>query len=522
MNTLIKTRLQQRILNGIGSLANAQSTSQISTSQTVKGADNTPQQVTSSNEKLSHISYLNEAGETHYAIVKNSELEQNIAGKRFFAGFASGQVHFYSCLRLAFPADRAGELPVLLKRYRYSCFAQNNDQWLTLLLPLATDIYNADKYDELLNALFYVLQLAHNHKPQWQNATFIALGEITTSQQGELIDPQSFIQFAQRKRNQLKAQKNKHRLNAIKTSLYTVKRFNHDKQKTPDTTSIFSIVGLLKAPFTLKDVAHYSTETGVGATMASGLGIDKKIIESITKTGTSKPFKCLLNPDHQAELYICKNDSFYNGKITYKIKTTGEHLALHEVYGRLIFGNDLKPPTLMTLLLKLLDDCGLIIRKNTQQSLTEPLTVSEKTTLNGFIQLNDLKQCIKSQSADNAIIFTSTFAAKWCQLSRITVTKCIKNLVEKNLLALTEKISDFATYVLTAGDITKQQETDNDIKQTNLINQLLHSRYANKPVKQILPLADAIKARFNYANNLVNIREDSATDRVPDTVKMVT
>jgi hypothetical protein len=412
----------------------------------------------------------NNNGELLYHSLKFPEISKlfNQANQSIFLGCIHDGVSFHSILNLSIKTEDVSRLLSKLQAHHFSVHPTNTPNYKRILIPLSKQINDEGVFNECIQSISQSVGIRLS-----ANFYTDSFSQIITTEQintGIYFDIKLFSKALKSERTKLKTEKHKRKLVAIREGVYRVKRLSSDakashKADALQNVSSYSFIGFLKAPFTVSQLIDYSTDPSIGCIMAQGLGIPFKVIQSLRGFSTSTSFKCLLTGG-DAQLFVAENNTRYTGKVTYKILSTGELLSMHEVYVRMLTQrSDFNKPTLMCYMLRLLDDCGLIIKDEVAtKDLTSSLSAAEITVFENYKQLTELKHCIKGQEGD-PIVFTKTFASLWSNVSRITATKAINKLVSLNVIKYIGDVSDFAAYVF-SDFISKTAELVKDQQQT--------------------------------------------------------
>jgi hypothetical protein len=420
-----------------------------------------------------HVCFKNPDGELETKIIPFTELINTVGKSEFFTGYIDNKVRFYSSLFLILTKPEYTIFEQAFSKYSFTSYKQVLNEGVNVILPLADDVYDQDEFNKLIKSINFTLKSKINVSFDHPIYSKIFTDEkVVTNDQEALVASKYLIDLHVRQLQQLKSQKNKEKANVIKEGLYRVKRLTKDTDVSKEPASLLNVCNFilpkkLKAPFTLDEVFKYSMDSGVCAALAVGLGINEKYIKPLAGGQyTSEKFGCLINQKSDACLYICKDlESKYYGKITYKALKNNKRYSMHELYAAMTNpDNDFNKPTLMTLLLKILDDAGLIDKSVEHLDTPSGLTTAEKEVFFGFKQLSQLKHSVKGQEGDG-IVYTNTFAAMWCGVSRITATKAIKKLIALSVIQILEDTSKFVMYLFTQVNQTIINVID-EIKQT--------------------------------------------------------
>ena len=409
----------------------------------------------------------NNDGDLEYHSLKFPEVSK-LVDKNVFLGCIHDGVSFHSVLNLSIKTEEVPRLLNKLQTHHFSVHPTNTANYKRVLIPLSKQINDAVVFNECIQSISQSVGITLSSDFLTDSFSQLKTAELVNT--GIYFDSKLFSKALKSERTKLKTEKHKRKLVAIREGVYRVKRLSSDAKASHNADALqnvssYSFIGFLKAPFTVNQLIDYSTDPSVGCVMAQAIGVPYTAIQSLKGFSTSTSFKCVLTGG-DAQLFVAENNTRYSGKVTYKIISTGERLSMHEVYVRqLTQRSDFNKPTMMCYMLRLLDDCGLIIKNEIMtKDLSSSLSPAELTVFENYKQLTELKHCIKGQEGD-PIVFTKTFASLWSNVSRITATKAINKLVSLNVIKYIGDVSDFSAYVF-SDFISKTAELVQDQLQT--------------------------------------------------------
>ena len=323
-----------------------------------------------------------------------------------------------------------------------------------MLIPLSNEIFDQQTLDQVLLDINF--NLSTKISINFNNPNFCTSSDYKGHFTTQLINPAKLYQVYKNRLSQLKSKKDQAKIKLISEALYTVNRLTNeadasDKNATHKSFCKFLIPNKLKAPYTTKNIVNYSCDSATCAMIGVSLGINKKYFEQLgLGSDTSEKFSCLINPKQEAVIYICRKlDSQWYGKVTYKNLTTNQRYSMVELYLAIIYPEtDFNKPSILAFQMKLLDQCGLLEKYEVDVASPKGFTPGQVKVFNGFKQLLELKHSIKGQEGDS-ILFTNTFAALWCEVSRITASKALKLMLSQGIISITESIRSMSKYIFT-------------------------------------------------------------------------